>query len=730
MKKLLLLLISVTLFSSIYSQEFFQGKVSVKEHGHSEPLVGANVVWLGTTKGTVTDTEGNFKIESPGHEDYYLVISFIGYEPDTVHVHDHDSEIQITLGGSEHLDEVEVAHRKAGSHISRKEPIHTHIVTGEELCKAACCNLSESFETNASVDVSFADAATGVKRIQMLGLNGQYVQTMTENNPNFRGLANNYGLEFIPGTWMSSIQISKGAASVINGYESITGQINIELKKPDAPEKGFINLFTNSFLRMEGNGGIALQLNDHWSTMVMAHGSRMNQKWDENNDNFLDDPLTSRFAFLNRWKYEREHFNTQFGLTITEEERTGGQLSHNPGQPLSQENGFGINILTKRFDGFLKSGYVFKQNEDASIALVTNFNHHEHDSYYGLRVYDAVQENLHTNLILQSVLPAEHHSYSTGLSFNYNRLEEYFIDTTYTNLEKIPGVFGQYTYNLDDKFVLLAGMRADHHSAYGFFFTPRIHVKYDAHDNFTIRSSAGKGYRTPYTIADNSYLLASGRRLIFEGQPEMEEAWNYGISFTKYLHLNHKELTAVVDIYRTAFQKQLIVDIDTDPTAVYFRNLEGKSYANNYQAEIKYEPVKNLEMNVAYRYSDVKVTIQDQLVEKALVNRYKGLFTLSYQTNNKSWQMDYNVQLNGDGRLPGFQDEVERYPSYILMSGQITKYFKNLDIYGGVENITGYVQENPVINAENPFNDTFDATQVWGPIQGRRFYVGLRYRFE
>jgi len=729
-KKLLTILSVLFILSRIsFAQEIVHGHVSMLEDNKEIPLTGATVLWLGTQKGTVTDANGHFEIESPGHDAHYLVVSFIGYEADTIHVHDHESEIKVILGGSEHLEEVEVSQRKSGTHISRKEPILTEIVTGEELCKAACCNLSESFETNAAVDVSFADAATGVKRIQMLGLNGLYVQTMTENNPNFRGLANNYGLEFIPGTWMSSIQVSKGAGSVINGYESITGQINIELKKPDVAEN-FINLYTNSFLRMEGNGGIALQLNDSWSTMLMAHGSRMNYEWDENNDNFLDDPLTSRYSVLNRWKYEQEHFNTQFGFTITGEERTGGQLTHNPEQPLDMDNGFGINILTNRFDGFMKSGYIFKNNENASIALVANYTRHEHDSYYGLREYNALQDNLHTNLIFQSTMPNEHHSYSTGVSFNYNRLGEQYTDTSMTMLEEVPGIFGQYTYNLDDKFVLLAGIRADHHSLYGLFFTPRVHLKYDAHDNFIIRASGGKGYRTPYAIADNSYLLASGRQLVFSGNSEMEEAWNYGISFTKYLHLNNKELTAVVDIYRTAFQKQLIIDIDTDPTAVYFRNLEGKSYANNYQAEIKYEPVKNLEMNVAYRYSDVKVTIQDQLVEKALVNQYKGLFTLSYQTNNKSWQMDYNVQLNGDGRLPGFQDEVERYPSYVLMSGQITKYFKSFDIYGGVENITGYVQENPVINAENPFSDTFDATQVWGPIQGRRFYVGLRYRFE
>ena len=713
-----------------FSQELIHGHVFEKHDNELLPLVGANVVWLGTSTGTVTNDEGHFEIENPGNHSHYLVFSFVGYKADTIHVHDHDGDLEVILGGSEHLDEVAITHRKSGNHISRKEPIHTHIVTGEELCKAACCNLSESFETNAAVDVSYADAATGVKRIQMLGLTGKYIQLMTENNPNFRGISNSYGLEYIPGTWMESIQISKGTASVINGYESVTGQINVELKKPDSTEKGFANLFMNSNQRFEANTGANLQLNNNWSTLLMGHGSYMNKKWDHNNDNFLDDPLIRRYALLNRWKYQAEHFNTQFGLTITQENRQGGQVSFNPDEARNQDNGYGININTNRFDGFFKSGYIFKNNEDASIALISNFNMHEQDSYYGLRTYDANQKNLHTNLVYQSTFGSHHHRYSTGLSYNRNTLSENFDDKQFITEENVPGAFFQYTMDLDEKVVLLAGIRADHHSDFGLFYTPRLHLKYMLNDEFYIRTSAGKGYRTRHAIADNSYLLASGRSFLFEKLTNMEEAWNYGLSITKYLHIFEKPFTVIADVYRTDFVNQMVVDIDSESNAVVFRNLDGKSFSTNYQVDLKYEPVTNLELNAAYRYSDVKVTIQDLLLEKALVNKFKGLFTLSYQTNNKTWQFDYNTQWNGDGRLPGLQDQETRYPSYFLMSGQVTKYFKSLDIYAGVENITDYTQKNPVLNAENPFSETFDAAQVWGPIMGRRFYAGLRYRFN
>jgi outer membrane receptor for ferrienterochelin and colicin len=718
------------IFNIIQAQEIVRGHVFEKDHDQLKPLVGANVIWLGTTSGTVTDGEGHFEIKSPGHHAHHLVISYVGYQTDTIHVHDHDSDLDIVLGSGKQLDEVAITHRKAGTHISRKDPMHTQKITGEELCKAACCNLSESFETNAAVDVSYADAATGVKRIQMLGLTGMYIQMMTENNPNFRGLSNSYGLEYIPGTWMESIQVSKGASSVINGYESVTGQINVELKKPDTEEKGFINMFSNTNQRFEGNAGAAVTLNDAWSTSVMAHGSYLNRKWDENNDSFLDDPLIKRYSLLNRWKYEQEHFNAQMGLTVVQEDRLGGQVSFEPNKEINPSNGYGININTSRFDGFFKVGYIFKNNEDASIAIISNFTHHNQDSYYGLRTYDANHKNLHTNLVYQSTFGSNHHGYSAGLSYNRSIFDEQYNDSSMYNLESVPGSFFQYTLDLDEKFVLLAGIRADYHSVFDLFFTPRIHLKYEVNEDFIIRSSAGKGYRTPYVIADNSFLLASARRLVFPEKFQMEEAWNYGISVTKYLNIFNRPFTAIADVYRTDFMNQTVVDIDTDPQAVIFRNLNGKSFSNNYQIELKYEAVKNLELNMAYRYSDVRITIQDVLLEKALVNRFKGLFTLSYQTSNKTWQFDYNTQWNGDGRLPGLQDTESRYPSFFQMSGQITRYFNALDIYAGVENITGYVQKNPIIDAENPFSDTFDAAQIWGPIMGRRFYIGLRYSFN
>jgi len=720
----------VMLSNPAVTQEMIRGQVFEKQHDELLPLVGANVIWLGTSTGTVTDNEGRFEIATTGKHDHYLVFSFVGYKADTIHVHDHDTGLEVILGGSKHLDEVAITHRKSGSHISRKDPIQTHIVTGEELCKAACCNLSESFETSAAVDVTYADAATGVKRIQMLGLTGRYIQMMTENNPNFRGLSNNYGLEYIPGTWMESIQISKGSASVINGYESVTGQINVELKKPDVGDKGFLNVFGNTNQRLEANAGTRVELNDAWSTSIMAHGSYMNKKWDHNSDNFLDDPLVNRYTLLNRWKYKTEHFNTQFGITATFEDRLGGQLTFDPDAELLISNGYGININTNRLDGFFKSGYIFENNENASIAFISNFTWHEHDSHYGLRTYHAKQNSLHTNLVYQSTFGSHNHRYSGGLSYNRNLLNETFNDEDFNMNESVPGAFFQYTMDLEEKFVMLAGIRGDHHPDFGLFFTPRLHLKYEINEGLFVRSSAGKGYRTPYAIADNSYLLASGRAFQFENNPELEEAWNYGVSITKYLPVFEKPFTAVMDVYRTEFVNQMVVDIDSEPNTVVFRNLDGKSFATNYQIDLKYEPVTNLELNAAYRYSDVKVTIEDVLLEKALVNRFKGLFTLSYQTNNKTWQFDYNTQWNGDGRLPGLQDKKLRYPSYFLMSGQVTKFFNLLDIYAGVENISDYVQDNPIIDAENPFSETFDAAQIWGPIMGRRFYIGLRYRFE
>lgn len=710
----------ILIFLSASLQATIRGKVT---DAKGEPVTGVNIYWSGTTIGVASDAAGGFSLElSPVTNK--LVFSNVSFNPDTVTVANPNEPLHVVLNEVIRLSEVSVVSRNPGTVKSRTSVLQTEKITAEELCKAACCNLSESFETNPSVDVSYSDAATGAKQIKMLGLSGTYVQMLTENIPNLRGLSAPYGLGFIPGPWMESIQVSKGTASVVNGYEAITGQINVEYKKPQTSEIVAANVFASDAGRAEANLNASAVLSPALSTGILLHASDEFMSIDDNGDGFMDMPMVKQFNFINRWYYKKGDYISQAFFRALSENRMGGQMAGN----------YQIGIDTKRYEFFLKNGLVLDHENDASVGLIVSGSLHEQNARYGLKAYDGNQGNLYANLIYQRNF-GHAHKLSTGASFNFDNYNETLVvaaTSAFPRREYVPGVFAEYTLDLDDKFIALAGIRGDYNSLYGGFVTPRLHLKYNPNEHLHFRGSAGKGFRSPNVLAENNYLLASNRAMIIDPDLKMEEAWNYGLSVQGYIHLFGKELSLGGEWYYTNFNQQVVADMDSDPHAVRFSNLDGQSYASSAQVEANMEVAKGLTMTLAHRINDVQTTIGGALREKPLTNRSKSLVTASYQTPQKQWQLDATAQFNGGGRLPDpdpaspFAWEREFKP-YTILNAQVTKYFKTWSVYLGSENLTDFVQENPIVDVQNPFGPDFDASMVWGPMHGRKLYIGFRW---
>ncbi|MEZ5197875.1 MAG: TonB-dependent receptor [Bacteroidales bacterium] len=705
------------------------------EHQNKMPLPGVNIYWAGTTQGTMSNTDGSFELDFSKTGTTRLVASFVGYSNDTVETENGQPSLEIILLNKRLLEEYVVSEKQSSSFVSQISPLHVQHVTGAELTKAACCNLSESFETNASVDVSYSDAVSGAKKIELLGLHGKYSQMMTENIPNLRGLATTYGLGYIPGSWMESIQISKGTSTVVNGYESTTGQINIEYKKPDGEEKLFLNAYANHIGKFEGNFNGAIKMNDKWSTMLFLHGETFNNKIDHNEDSFIDAPLIQQYNILNRWKYVNHKHMAQFGFQVLEEDRTAGQMEFDRSEPLDTLS-YGISVKTNRYQAWGKTGYVFENNNNTSIGFINSYTYHDQSSYFGLNDYDGIENTYYANLIIQSQLGSHRHSYSTGASYLFDDYKEKLNDTSFNRKESVPGVYFQYTYSDENKLTVLLGIRADFHNIWGTFFTPRLHAKYNLHENTILRASAGKGYRTANIIAENSSLLASSRKLFFQKDIRQEEAWNYGINLTQLITIANRELNLNFEFYRTDFINQVVIDRDQNVSEVHIYNLEGKSFSNSYQVEAVYELIPRLDVVAAFRYNDVRMTTNNVLEREPLVNRYKGLLNLSYKTKLEKWQFDFTTQLNGDSRLPTTASNPPEYqrpqksPVYTILNAQVTKYFKRWNIYVGVENLTDFKQNDPVIAADDPFGKYFDTSIVWGPIMGRKIYAGIKFKIN
>ena len=709
-----------------------KGKVFEKDpKGKLVPLPGVNVFWASTTIGTSSNHSGEFILQKPDSVYPILVFSYVGYNTDSLSI-DQQKEVKMILSAGKELEEVMIVSRTKTTSVSKLNPIYAQKISGKELARCACCNLSESFETNASVDVSYSDAVSGVKTIKMLGLSGRYSQLMMENIPILRGLQSSYGLEYVPGTWMESIQVSKGTAAVKNGYESTTGQINIHYRQPDGPEKLNLYIYGNQDGKVETNFNYALPVNDKWSTMFLLHGEKHFREMDMNKDGFLDKPATTQGNFMNRWNYKSDHIVAKLGISFLDETREGGQKSFDHNLKPQSQDSYGIGIDSRRAETFAKLGYVFDR-PSTSLGWVNSFSYFDRNSFYGLQNYDATQNNLYSNLIFQSYIGNTQHLYNTGLSLVYDDYDEFLGDIDLSRKEIVSGGFFEYTYSPSGKFSLLTGIRYDYSSDYGGFVTPRIHVKYQAGKYSTLRLSAGKGFRTPNPVAENTHLLASSRSFFFDEEVKMEEAWNYGLSMTNELPINDRDLSLVLEFYRTDFQNQLIVDIDQNVNEVHFYNLDGKSYSNSFQAEAMYELFPRFDLTAAFRVNDVKTTYHGEIMKTPLINKYNGLLSGSYRTRLDKWQFDLTAQFNGAARLPDTSDNPVEYQraeeskNYAVLMAQITKNYRNWSFYLGGENLTGFTQKDPIIAANNPFGENFDASMVWGPIYGRMFYVGAKF---
>ena len=745
MKTKQIILITLILFAfatSAFAQGFIEGTVYEEaENGQRTPLPGVNVYWKIVNEGTVTDANGHYKI--PLHERIgCLVFSCISYENDTVHHMVEPAHYDHVFQAIHMLNEVEIAARQKATYINPIKAIAVQEITSENLKRAACCTLAGSFENNASVDVNYSDAVTGAKQIQLLGLSGIYTQMMTEIIPNFRGLASTFGLNYVPGNWMNGIQVSKGTSSVRNGYESITGQINVDYKEPlpNKSEKVFFNLYTNSMAMTDFNFNVRTKVGKQDGIMLFGHVNHNFMKMDGNSDSFMDDPMTTQYNVFLRYNHPHTgHFGCKLGIKALKENRLGGQMDFDPKHRLDEGyNLFGIGINTERYEAFAKCGYHFDR-KDTSIGLQQQVTYHKMDSYYGHTDYNANQLSYYANLLFDSYIVNEHHTYSVGASYTYDKYDEHLNDSTLQRVEQVPGAFAEYVFNDNHHWSVIAGFRADYNTYYQkILYTPRLHVRFKTHDDFALRLSAGKGYRSPNILAENSTMLASARVIRFLDTPKMEDAWNYGINVTKSITFGWRELILQADFYRTDFINQIVLDRDADAHEVRIYNLNGKSYSNSAQIEANCEIFKDFDLTLAFRYNDVKMTINDTLREKPFVNRYKGLVSMSYAPG--TWQFDFTTQFNGDCRVPDLSgnatamanhQNIGRSPFYVIMNAQVTKKLgEHWELYVGGENLTNYKQDYPIISANNPTSEDFDASMVWGPLSGIRGYLGVRFQIK
>ena len=748
MNKILYIFLVLPVFG--FCQDAISGRIlEANTENEARGLAGANVYWLDTEAGTVTDLDGSFTlVYKPEYTK--LVVSYIGFKTDTLTVNA-PKTITHWLEPKGDLEAVTVKSRKQTTTPSYFKATNVIHVSSDELLKAACCNLSESFETNPSIDVNFADAISGTRQIKMLGLTSPYILMTTENIPSVRGAAQAYGLSFIPGTWVESIQITKGAGSVVNGFESIAGQINAELVKPATDNALFVNLYAATSERVELNTHVSTKVNDQWYTGLYIHGNRHNKRHDNNNDGYMDRPIFNQINVMNRWQYvdTEKGFVSFINLKFLNDDKQTGALDFRPETDKLTTTSWGSEIGSRRFEISAKFGYVNPEIPWQSLGVQTAFSNHKQNSYFGLNSYDIEHNSVYANAIYNSIISDSRHKIKTGISYTYDAYDEW-VDTQalrsdFERTEGSVGAFFEYSFNNLELFTLTAGVRIDHHNLLGTFVTPRLHARYSPWSKSAWRASFGRGKRSANIFTENQQLFATSRAVniinsggaIYGLDPEI--AWNYGVSYLQGFNLFGRKADITFDYYKTDFKNQVVVDWE-NPAEVSFYNLNGKSFANSFQAELNYDVFENFDLRLAYKYYDVKTDYNLGRLERPLNPKQRVFVNLGYETPHdedvfRYWTFDATFNWLSDQRFastlanPVAYQLPDRTPTVATLNAQVTKVFSpKFEVYLGGENVTNLRQSNPILGADDPFGAHFDSTFVYGPIFGSMYYIGLRYK--
>jgi len=736
MKKIIVLIVLSCCHSLLHAQ--IKGLVQGSDSTTKKPLYGAKIKLLQAKTGAISSEEGTFELVLPKNLPDTLVISAIGFYSDTIVVDKKDRfiSLNITLYSAKLLPEIVVNIRRNSHSISKLKTLHIEELTAVELRKAACCNLSESFETNASVDVNITDAVSGAKKIQMMGLDGVYTQIQMENIPYLRGLESSFGLQSISGTWIESIQITKGTGNVVNGYESMAGLVNLELKKPKEMERFFANIYQSTFGRSEINLNSGHVFNEKWSTGWLAHISSLYGNIDHNNDGFRDVPMGDNIAFMNRWDYNGKKGEVQFGFNAYQDRKVGGQTNYYRGKPaiVNPTTSYGVLLNSRHVDVFAKTG-IFGKKPMQSLGIVYNLKYQEMDGRFGIRTFSGKEKRGYINAIYDDIFGTSDHKIKVGASlvaFEINQKADSLIQN---RTEIVPGIFSEYTYS-GARFTSVLGARYDYHNLFGSQFSPRIHAKYILTEKTDLRFTAGKGWRVPNFMIDNISLLANSKQWIAPSETKPEISWNFGGSVVQEFKLFNQKGSLSIDFYHTRFTNQLVVDRDVDYNLIVFKNVSDASYSNSIQTELSFSPTKNLDIRMAYKLLDVKAIYNGEMRQQVMIPKHRGFMNVAYKTRNKRWEFDATISVFGASRLPIqsndttlmlFNTKGEIYP---LLNAQITHVYKKWDFYIGGENLTNFKQKNPIVDVQNPFGSNFDATNNWGPIMGINVYLGVRYAIK
>ncbi len=730
-KYFLFFLFGVVLLAPSFAQ--LHGFVRGVNVSDTVALNGAKIKLLHAKKATFSDSEGKFELYLGKRFPDTLLILSAGYRPDTILLSEKDrfGAISIVLFSDQLQPEV-LVERKAGNGTMKISIAQVERISNSELRRAACCNLSESFETNASVDVNLTDAVSGARKIQLLGLDGVYTQFQLENVPFLRGLETAFGMQSFSGIWLDGIQISKGTGSVVNGHESMAGLINLSVKNPFESDRFLVNVYGNRFGRGEMNAILSHKINERWATSLLLNGAINQTVIDENRDGFLDLPQFKNVSALNKWQFNGERMEAQFSVYGYYDDRFAGQSPFSPALVP-----FHMALTNQHLEATAKTGF-FGSHPGESLGIINHVKVHRTGGYFGgntiggQRISSGEEKRYYVSINYDRSSADGKHTLKSGVSTTLLDITQQAGISILQRKEITTGPFAEYSLLLN-RLSVQSGVRLDYHSLFGWFFVPRIHAKYALTPKTDLRITGGKGWRVPNFLIENNSLMASNRVWVLPLEGVLPEiSWNVGGSIASEFQVFKRKATLTLDGYYTWFERQLNIDRDVSQAAIVFSYIENQSTALACQAEIDWVLSKQFNLKGAYKFLSVQSIYDGTMQQQAMIPTHRLLFTTSWTSKNKRVQADLTANIVGPMRMPHNHSAAGMAfsPWYPYLFGQVSYQWKKIKVYIGLENILNVKQPNPIISAQDPQDPSFDATMVWGPITGINVYGGLTYQLK
>lgn len=728
--------------------------ISGKVTNENLPLPYANIILDSTTKGAVTDENGKFIITNVSQGTYNIAVSFTGFttQKKRIAISNSDVVINFELNQSDALDKVIVTGTlKAVSRLESPVPVEVYSPTF--LKKNPTPNIFEALQNVNGVRPQLNCNVCNTGDIHINGLEGPYTLVMIDGMPIVSGLSTVYGLSGIPNSLIEQVEIVKGPASSLYGSEAVGGLINIITKLPENAPRFFADGFVTGWGEANLDVGFKSKVGEKNTVLFGANYYNYSNPIDNNNDNFTDVTLQDRISIFQKWNFERAN-NRKFSLAgrYFYEDRWGGEMQWNPSYRGGDEV-YGESIYTSRFE--LLGNYQLPIKEKVNFQF--SYSDHDQNSVYGNTAYLAQQRIGFGQFIWDKKVSKHDLLIGTALRYNY-----YNDNTTATvNVDEvtIPSLFIQDEINFTKKQSVLLGMRYDYDSRHGNIFTPRIAYRFKPTEDDIIRLNAGTGFRVVNLFTEDHAALTGSREVVIEEALKPEESYNINLNYLKKLYLNNGMMfTFDTSVWYTYFTNAILPDYDTNPNQIIYDNLDGHSTSKGISFNADAVFGSGIKASLGATYQDVSQTENGTTTRQILTERFTGVWSFSYKHYPTNLTLDYTGNIYGPMRLPllGELDPRQEYsPTWSIQNIQLTyDGFDNFEIYGGVKNLLNWTPNkgNPFIiaraddpfdenvqfdndgnvvpTANNPYALTFDPSYVYGPNQGIRVFVGLRYKLN